>query len=101
MFFISPSVNLVDNIGINKNGSHVFLVQHNTDISKFDFHNYYDANLEYKKEDAERDLFYFNRLYKWFYPRIFLVDVYLRMPKRIKSFILRIVSFVFRFLDSF
>lgn len=85
MYFISPSINLVRNIGINDRGSHVFL-------DKYDLSDVFVEKINFKKKlmpySPSSDLSYFNCFYKYFYPRIFLNLVFYNLPSNFRKLLL-------------
>lgn len=92
MFFIEPAVNLVNNIGINK-GTNPFLQEYESNIN-LSLPSRYPQKIDYLDDNKKRDVLHFENLFKYFMPRIFLINIYLNLPKRIKLFITKCISLI-------
>lgn len=88
-YCIAPSVNLVRNIGINRNSTNVFLQNYEKDCEEI-FPLRHPKSLKYSKK---RDIIYFNNLVKYFNIRIILINIYLSLSPESKAIISNIFSF--------
>jgi hypothetical protein len=84
MFFITPSINLVNNIGFfNKKTTSAFLSNYFEEVGKLNKIKH-PSLLVYKKTN---DLIFFDNLLKGGYLRIFLIKIYLYLPEFIKNLV--------------
>lgn len=90
MYFISPLTNLVKNIGINNEGTNLFLQNYSFDSNESNnkkIFTKYPAHLSYI---AERDKIYFDNFYKYFYARIALSFLFYLLPVKSRVLIKKI-----------
>lgn len=97
LYFVQPSVNLVKNVGINKGGTNPFLQNYDNNSSGIYPISRY-KEFEYGEEDKNRDKVYFDKLLRFFYFRIVLINIYLYLPSSVKQKLIKVISFISRFV---
>lgn len=88
MYFISPSVNLVNNIGENKSASNISLQKYDKSYGEI-FPLQYPKKLTY---DMKYDQIYFNNMLKGGWVRLRAIKSYLYLPIRIKKMIMILLN---------
>lgn len=85
MYFITSSLNLVENIGMNTGGSNIFLASYKFKLDRVKRKNIiHPIKLTYKEKlDKE----YFNKMYKFTYLRLILNELYYFLPIALRSII--------------
>jgi hypothetical protein len=91
MFFIAPSVNMVNNIGKNSTGSNISLQEYHKKYGD-PFPLKHPKNLEYNRE---YDTSYFDNMLKGGWLRLILIRVYLALPSKLKLEINKLTSKIY------
>ena len=82
-YFISPSHNLVNNIGLNNVSTNPFLQNYKTSVGFTNtFKIIHPKELIYSKEEDEK---YFGEMYKFFYLRIILNKIFYSFPVKVRD----------------
>ncbi|EKD95367.1 MAG: Methyltransferase FkbM [uncultured bacterium] len=90
IFFITPSINLVKNIGINNKGTNMFLQNYNSKYSKVSGNQLSNPASNDQIYVKDNDIDYFNRFYKYFYLRIFLNIIFYLFPESLRRSITKL-----------
>ncbi|MGA2910819.1 MAG: hypothetical protein ABSE04_03430 [Candidatus Microgenomates bacterium] len=89
-YFLYPSLNLVDNIGLNKINTNPFLQNYRTGITFIkSFKIHHPKQLIYSHK---RDEIYFNKMYRFSYARILLNLLYFAFPDNFRKIFNGIVN---------
>ena len=91
MFFIAPSVNMVDNISKNSSGSNVSIQEYHKEFGN-PFPLRHPKNLIYNKR---YDLIYFANVLKGGWLRLVLIRLYLSLPANLKLEINKLTSKIY------
>ena len=84
-YFISPTLNLVSNIGLNSASTNLFLQDYKTSVSFDDkFKIVHPKIIAYSKKEDKK---YFDIMYKFFYPRIILNKVFYLFPVKVRNYL--------------
>jgi len=88
MYFISPSVNLVNNIGKGRSASNISIQEYNQEYGNpFPLIN--SLKLEYSKIN---DIIYFQSMLPGGWLRLFMVRLYLSFPKKVKEMTAKLLN---------
>lgn len=88
MYFITPKVNLVNNIGVNKSGSNPSLQNYRTDSGNI-FPLRHPKFLKYSRDN---DVVYFSNMLKGGWLRLVLMKIYLSLSPEIKLIIRKLMG---------
>lgn len=92
MLFISPSVNMVNNIGKNSSGSNIAIQEYHKEFNT-PFPLRHPKNLEY---DNKNDSVYFDNMLRGGWLRLVLIRIYLSLPLNLKLAINKLTSNIYR-----